>query len=146
METGTLDECVRSTIGSEHPRGYYYTYSPKHRTTRSVHRLVYEEAYGKIPEGMCVCHSCDNTWCVNPEHLWLGTHTENMRDKLAKGRANQFRGEQLSYAKLSDKLVIEAKRLKDSGWSLRRIAQQMNVNKSTIGRALTGITWKHLNV
>ncbi len=56
------------------------------RKIKLVHRVYWEELNGPIPEGMCLCHKCDIPNCVNPKHLFIGTHTENMRDSLNKGR------------------------------------------------------------
>jgi hypothetical protein len=54
----------------------------------SVHRLSYIFYYGEIPDGMCVCHKCDNTFCINPKHLFLDTHAGNMLDKCKKDRSS----------------------------------------------------------
>lgn len=75
---------------------------------RRAHRYAYEIAVGPIPAGMHVCHKCDNPSCVNPSHLFLGTHDDNMADKLTKGRAP--RGEQNAAAKLTAPQVIEIRR------------------------------------
>ncbi len=61
------------------------------RKTRPAHRVAYEMHIGPIPDGILVCHRCDNPGCVNPAHLFLGTAQDNMSDKVAKNRQSKGR-------------------------------------------------------
>jgi hypothetical protein len=59
-----------------------------HGKTTRAHRLAWELTYSPIPEGMCVCHHCDNPSCVRPDHLFLGTQMDNIQDRHTKGRGS----------------------------------------------------------
>jgi hypothetical protein len=74
------------------PSGDGYGYL--HRDGRKIraHRMVWEECFGPIPPGLYVLHHCDNRTCVNPEHLYVGTHADNMRDMVERGRGRSARG------------------------------------------------------
>jgi len=58
--------------------------------TKRAHRIYYIKYKGEIPDGLFVCHSCDNRKCVNPKHLWLGTNKDNVKDAINKGRFNPW--------------------------------------------------------
>lgn len=107
---------------------------------RSAHRVSFELFHGAIPSGMLICHRCDNRACVNPDHLFLGTHRDNMDDMVAKDR--QPRGKKNGRARLDEETVVAARYAQlTSGASVATIARSLGVSKSTAHRALTGENW-----
>lgn len=116
-----------------------------------AHRAAWMLATGKrIPEGFEVCHKCDCRACVNPDHLFVGTHSDNERDKVAKGRnVTPFGrvGERSLRAKMTDAQVVELRfRALDPGVPLADLARRFGVSESTINDALRGVTYPHLPV
>lgn len=99
-----------------------------------------------IPDGLHVLHSCDNRSCVNPNHLWLGTHIQNMRDRDSKGRGAipNRKGVQVNFAKLDDNKVIEIRDCVRLGASQQQMATRFNVAVSTISAIINNKTWKHI--
>lgn len=106
-----------------------------------VHRVMYERYKGEIPKGMHVLHHCDNRSCCNPDHLFIGTNLDNIRDMCTKGR--QARGERNAWHKLTAKQV-RAIRKASVTKNQYDLAEKYNLNQSTISRILRGKTWKHL--
>ena len=123
------------------------------RTWRA-HRWVWTQANGPIPDGLCVCHHCDNPPCVELEHLWLGTHADNVADRDAKGRhwtpgpytPKEQRGEANAMAKLTTSQVaaIRAELAAASPWdgTQVRLARQYGVSKATITFIKQGRIWR----
>lgn len=120
-----------------------YGYIQRNRKVSKAHRFAYEIMVGEIPQGMCVLHHCDNPPCVNPKHLFVGTHADNMRDMIIKGRNKGAIGERNSGSKLTDKDVRSIRKLR--GFStLRGIASLYNVHLDTIDRIVNNRTWSHV--
>ncbi len=91
----TSNNCwIWTAATNQFGHGMFSLYKGK---TTGAHRISYELYKGSIPEGMFVCHSCDNPKCVNPEHLWIGTHQDNMADMAKKGRAKGNPGHRPSW-------------------------------------------------
>lgn len=107
-----------------------------------AHRYSYERFKGKIPEGMLVCHSCDNPSCVNPEHLWLGSHNDNAQDKVQKKR--QAIGEKIGNAKLTEYEVKEIRKLSEEGMTQNEIGKKFNISQAVISKIVLKEAWKHV--
>lgn len=110
-----------------------------------AHRLSYEIHHGEIPVGMVVMHSCDNRLCVNPEHLSIGTQSQNLKEMHARGRQPVIPphkcGEDSKRSKLKEVQVLEIIKSKDSR---REQAERYGVSVKTIEMIQKGRLWKHL--
>lgn len=105
-------------------------------------RVAWELTYGDIPEGLHVCHRCDNPPCCNPEHLFLGTNHENVRDSLNKGRRSPRKGENNGQHKLTAAQSQEIRQKYVQG-EIRYadLANEYGVSAVQIGHIVTGKAW-----
>ena len=110
-----------------------------------IHRLVWTKAYGEIPAGMSICHSCDNPACVNIQHLWLGSDADNVHDRDRKGRQYTPRGSSNGSSVLNETKVLEIRRMRtETALSCPKLAQVFGVNKTTIQRIINRKRWQHI--
>lgn len=130
-------------LGDRSPDGYgKFRYKSKYALT---HRLAYEFTNGPIPQGMLICHKCDNPSCVNPNHLFVGTYQDNVDDMIAKGRQKKALGENAGRAKLTEVQVMEIRKRYAAGDATTvSLGVEYGVDASTIGSAVKRETWKHI--
>lgn len=147
---GAPDECwpwMRWRMGGGYGKlwdgnGYVY-----------AHRYAYMLTHGAIPDGLHVCHSCDNPACVNPGHLWLGTPADNMHDRDAKGRTYRKQprphqpkpeGWKRRHMSAADAMAIRQSYAR--GTPVRELAEQYEKEIEYINRIVRGEKWKHLPI
>lgn len=105
----------------------------------SAYRAAYILHKGEIPDGLCVCHTCDNGLCVNPDHLWLGTYADNSRDMVKKGRGKSPEGLRNPHARLNPDIVRE---IRSSPLKGNQLAKKYGVSRAIIYDVLHGRSWK----
>ena len=124
-----------------------------------IHREVWAAKNGEIPEGKEICHTCDNPSCINPNHLWAGTHLENMQDRSAKGRqARPFgntyskgksinRGSKHGLSKFTEEQVkaIKSSLSVNKTWgNVVALAAEYGVSSTAINHIRAGTRWGHV--
>lgn len=120
-------------------RGYY------------AHRVIFDLVYPNTitlnapkstEEKGFLLHTCDNPCCCNPKHLFVGTHKENMEDKVRKGRSPDFSGDKGPRCKLTMDQAREARRLRQEGRSVKSLAEQFEISLPSMKTLLRGDSYK----
>lgn len=130
------DECWEWTSKSERPT---FSFSGGNGSAARFSFLIHT---GIWPGRLYVCHSCDNKRCINPSHLWLGTHKDNQRDAAKKGR--MARGEDQGSAKLTENDIREIRTKRAAGTKRRQLAKDYRVDETTIDNIVKRKSWKHV--
>ena len=109
---------------------------------KKMHRFSWEYYNGKkVPDGLYICHKCDNPPCVNPEHLYAGTAADNIRDAKERGRLNPARGEKQPNAKLTNS---DARKIYVDDRADEIIAAEFGVSRKCVSRVKTGKSWSYV--
>lgn len=140
--SGGRDACW-PWIGSRDKNGYgVFSTGGKHFLAT---RWGYTHRIGPIPDGLFICHACDNPPCQNDRHWFTGTHADNMADKMAKGRQRNVRGVHQHDAKLTDELVREIRaRYATGGVTQAQLGSEYGVSQHAICLVTRRKTWKHV--
>lgn len=131
------DECWR-WLGPVNPGGYGRITAARGRSVLA-HRVSFEHHWGPIPPGRMVCHACDQPWCVNPLHLYLGDAKTNARDCSWRGRAaGTGRGKNKLTYQLAEQMRERAAR----GESRRDLAAAFGISQRNVYYVLAGRTFR----
>jgi len=127
--------------GGCHGVGYGCVPAKLH-ASRYAHRAMYELAVGPIPKGYYVLHTCDNRLCINPAHLWAGTHLENIKDMQAKQRhsGGSMPNESNPWCKFSDEQIAAIRKARALGIGKRQIERDFGISETHFYRVVSGIS------
>jgi hypothetical protein len=135
----------RIWMGAVTHGGYGRSIQAQHaQGTTIVHRALYQELNGRIDPKMYVCHWCDTPSCVNPDHLFAGTPSDNAQDRKRKGRSAPTFGEYSGRSKLRNVDIPRIKYLLSQGVSQKKISLEFGVNQSAISRIKRNVGWRNV--
>ena len=132
-------------IGGKAARGRYGCLWFNGKNT-SAHRISWKLFKGPIPNKIEVCHTCDNGLCINPKHLFLGTHQDNMDDMKKKKRLKPRVGENHHSVKITEPIARLIKIMSNFGYSNKDIAGKLCVEKSIVRHIQQNETWTHIKI
>ena len=134
-----MSDCIVATKSLDEG----YQRARRHGKLERRHRLVLEEKLGRpIRKGYLALRQCNNRSCINPDHLYEGTHADNAKDMVDANR--QAKGSRAGSAKLSETQGEEIKRRLHNGEMGRSLAQEFGVNDSQISRIKNSLSWTHV--
>lgn len=118
-------------------------------TRYKAHRFTFEVSCRKLMRGELACHHCDNPSCCNPSHIYAGTHRDNARDCIERGRRNMERGSDRYNARLNEEKVREIRQLyqkrKVGGMGIDRLSEIYGVGRTMIYAIIKRRRWAHVN-
>lgn len=127
-------------IGAKYASGYG-EFNINHKMYYA-HRISYALYVGDIPNDKCVCHSCDNPGCINPDHLWLGTYQDNTNDMISKNRQVHVKGENHGRHKLSEQEIYQIREMIEQGYSQREIANVFDITIANVSCIKLRKSWR----
>lgn len=139
----SIDEISSCWNCFSHPLLEGYPRMKHNKKNISVGKYMYLKYKGVVPKDLCICHTCDNRLCINPDHLWVGTRADNNRDKMEKGRHVGSPGIRNGRAILTEEQVIIIRSMKGQ-YTAHYIAEMFGVKSVTISKLLQGKTWRHI--
>ena len=139
-----MENCIEWT-GAKDGKGYGKVIV-KGRSV-GAHRIAYCEANGVGLEdivGLCVRHKCDNPPCVSPEHLELGTHADNMRDRSERGRTRSAVGSSHPNSKLQEEEVLALRGMYEIGYTISDLSRIFEISRRMVKKIIDRQSWKHV--
>lgn len=142
VDTGGEDDCWEWKL-TRNDNGYGHVMY--HNKMQKAHRLAWLLHHGSLDPNLDVLHTCDNPPCCNPRHLFLGTHTDNVADMIAKGRRFELRGQASGRSPFTEDRIRELRAMYVTGlYSYADLAKMEGVDRSCIRRIIRRETWTHV--